>query len=95
MSCKGAAQGEECQVNTGTALVAEPQSAELVQPTDGSLHHPAVDVQLAAVVGVPLYNRRLDAPIAQLLPVRFGIVRPVDEDPPGPLDRMAYLAGNR
>ena len=40
-------------MDVSAALGAHPQPAELVQPSQGSLHHPAVHSQPAAVFGVP------------------------------------------
>lgn len=38
-----ASEGEECFVNVVAAFAADAEAAELVQPTDRSFHHPAID----------------------------------------------------
>ena len=40
-------------MDVSAALVAHPPPAELVQPAQGPLHHPAVYFQLTAVFGAP------------------------------------------
>src|SRR5262249_36575679 len=60
-----------------------PQPAELMDPTDRSLDHPAIDTQATAVGRPPLGQLRVDPPATQLLPlllvvkaaVAHGIVR--------------------
>ncbi len=49
-------------MDVGAALLAYPQMAELVQPTQGPLYHPAVHSQPAAVFRAPPGPARCGAP---------------------------------
>ena len=51
-------------MDVSTTLVAYSQPAELVQPSQGPLHHPAVRPQPAAVFGAPPGQRRRDVAAA-------------------------------
>jgi hypothetical protein len=75
-------------------FVADSQTAELMQPTDRSFHHPAADPQAASMFRVSLGDDRLDASLGQLIPVRFGIVRSVGEHFLGTIHRAAHLPGD-
>jgi len=81
-------------VDVGAAFPSDAQTAELVQPTQGALHHPAVDSQPAAVGGVASRQNRLDATKAQLLAMPFGVVPPVALDPVWPEAGSAHPASN-
>src|SRR6185312_5246014 len=50
-------------------LEPHPQPAELMEPTDRPLDHPAIHTQAAAVGRTPLGQLRVDPPVAQLLPL--------------------------
>ena len=89
----GTAQGQEGFMDVSTALVADPQPAELVQPAQGSLHHPAVHSQTAAVFRAPSSQGLRDVAPAQFLAVPPRVIGPVGVQPlrpaagSGPVDR--------
>ena len=85
---------QERHVNVGAAFVPNPQAAELVQPTDRPLHHPAEDAQAAAVLAVAMGDAGFNTALGQLLPVRLGVVGPVREDFLGTLHGASDLAGD-
>ena len=95
MAYQDTTQDRECQVNIGSALVANSQSAELVQPTDRPLDHPTEDAQLAAVVGISLGDVRLHAALRQLFSMRVGVVGAVCKQFLRALQGMANLASDR
>jgi hypothetical protein len=64
-------------VNVSPLFVANAQSPELIQPCEGSLHHPAPSTQSAAVFCVALRKKRDDASVTQTFPDRFGIITTV------------------
>jgi hypothetical protein len=70
-------QGEKGLVNVGPLFVAHAQSPELIQPGEGSLHHPAPSPQSAAMFGVALRKKRDDASVTQTLPDRLGVITTV------------------
>ena len=78
-------------MDVSAALVAHPQPAELVQPPQGSLHHPAVHSQPAAVFRAPPSQGRRDVEPAQFLAMLSGIIGPVGVQPLGPAARSAPL----
>lgn len=82
---------QERDVNVGPAFVPNLRAAELVQPTDRPLHHPAEDAQAAAMFGVPLGDGRLDAPLEQLFPGWFRVIGSVAEDFVGASHRVPDL----
>ena len=81
-------------MNVGTALPADAQTAKLVQPAQASLHHPARRAQAAAVFGAAASQHRGDPPLAQLAPMRLGIVRAVALHAVRPLPGPTRLPGD-
>jgi len=81
-------------MDVGPAFIADPQAAELVQPTDGPLHNPTEDAQSAAVLGITFGDAGLDASFGQLPPMRIGIVRPIAKEFIGASHRTAHLPGD-
>ena len=71
-------------MDVSAALVAHPQPAELVQPTQGPLDHPAVHRQPAAVFRAPPSQSRRDVEHPQFLAMAPLIMGPVDVQPLGP-----------
>ena len=61
-------------MNVGSSLIANPQSAELVQPSQSSLHHPPVDAQAAPVLGQPLGQDWPDPQPTQSPAVGFRVI---------------------
>ena len=54
MTDEHATQGEEDLVDVGTASIAHAQAAKAVEPSEGTLDHPAVAAQtLAAILSAP------------------------------------------
>ena len=49
MTNNGTAESEECLMDFGVTFVADSQAAELMQPTQRPLHHPACFAQTAAM----------------------------------------------
>jgi len=78
-----------------TALIANPQAAELMQPGQRPLHHPTVDAQSAAMGRAPLRQLGFDALRPQRLPMALGIIGPVAQDALGPAAGAAPLAFDR
>jgi hypothetical protein len=58
-------------------FVAHPQSAELIQPGESSLHYPAPSAQAAAIFGVALRKKRHDAALTQASPDCLGVITTV------------------
>ncbi len=61
-------------MNVGSPLVANSQPSELVQPCQGSLHHPPMDAEATPVLGEALGQDRLDPQRPQRPPVRFRVI---------------------
>ena len=55
-------------MDVGTFLVADAQSAKLVQPGKAPFHDPSPSTEAAAVLCVAHRKQREDAPVAQTLP---------------------------
>ncbi len=64
-------------MDVSAALVAHPQPAELVQPSQGPLHHPAVNPQPAAVFGAPPSQGWRDVAGPQFLAMLPRVIGPV------------------
>ena len=64
-------------MNVGSPLIADAQPAELMQPSQGSLNHPTIDSEAAAVLGEALGQDRLDPQRAQCLAARFRVISSV------------------
>ena len=88
-------QCEECLVDVGAAFPSDAQTTELVQPTQRTLHHPAVDSQPAAVGSATLRQHRFDATKPQLLAMPFGVVPPIALYPIRSEPGSAHATGNR
>ncbi len=66
-------------MNVCPLFVAHAQSPKLVEPGEGSFHHPAPSPQSATMFCIALRQKRDDASVTQTLPDRFGIVTAVAE----------------
>lgn len=64
-------------MNVDSALPAQVQPAELMQPAQAPLDDPARLAELAAVLGVAMRQHRGDPTPAQLAPMGPGIVRAI------------------
>ncbi len=67
-------------MNVGSPLVANSQPSELVQPCQGSLHHPPIETQATPVLGKALGQDRLDPQRSQRPPVRFRVISSVSQN---------------
>lgn len=84
---QGAADREKGFVDVGASFESDAEPAKLVQPGEGSLHHPPVDAQAAAVWRAAFGQDRFDTASAQLSAVRLAVISPVT------LDRIRSTAG--
>ena len=82
-------------MNVGSALIADAQPAELMQPSQGSLNYPTVDSQAAAVLSEAPSQDRLDPQPAQCLSVGFRVICSVSLNPFRSPARAAPPAPNR
>lgn len=82
-------------MDVSTALVADPQPAELVQPAQGSLHHPAVHSQPAAVFRAPPGQGWRDVSPAQFLAMPPRVIGPVGVQPLRPAAGSVPLTAHR
>ncbi len=73
----GTPEGEESFMDVGSPLIADAQPAELMHPSQGSLNHPTIDSEAAAVLGEALGQDRLDPQRAQCLSVRLRVISSV------------------
>ena len=64
-------------MNVGSPLIANAQPAELVQPSQGSLHHPPMDAEATPALGKALGQDRLDPQRSQRPPVRLRVISSV------------------
>lgn len=66
-------------MDIGSLLVADAQSAKLVEPRKGPLHDPSPPAQPAAVLSVPPCQERLNMPGAQTLPDCLRVITTVSQ----------------
>jgi hypothetical protein len=66
-------------VDVVAAVGADQQSAAVVQPGEGALDDPAVAAEPGAVLGQAASDQRLDAPLANELPVAVVVVAAVGD----------------
>ena len=64
-------------MNVRQSLVADFETAELVQPCDGALNHPSSFAQAAAVRGVASCQVGLNTSSFEPVAQRLGIIRPI------------------
>ncbi len=64
-------------MDVSAALVAHPPPAELAQPAQGPLHHPALHSQPAAMFGAPPGQRWRNVPRPQFLAMLPRVISPV------------------
>ncbi len=82
-------------MNVGAAFVANAQASELMQPSDGALHHPTGHAQATAVLGVAASNLGANAAGGQRPAVRLGVIAAVGLNPNGAVAGCPAFAGNR
>jgi hypothetical protein len=82
-------------VDVGSAVVADEQSLELMQPGEGALDHPAVVPDAGAVFGLAACDLGGDPALAELAPLWLVVVGAVGRDPLGTSTRPADAATHR
>jgi hypothetical protein len=81
-------------VQGGVALVADPQPAQVVQPGEGALHHPAFFAQARTMLCVASGDHGLHAAFPKLTAVLVVVIAPVSEYPIGAPAGTPRLAGD-
>jgi hypothetical protein len=76
---ESAGQDQKRFMDVGAFFVANSQPSELVQPSEGSLHHPAPSPQPTAMFGITLRKSRHDAAGTQTFPDRFRVITSVSQ----------------
>ena len=74
---ENAGKGQKRLVDVGPLLVANPQAAKLIKPSEGSFHHPAPSPQSTAMFGVALGEPRNDVATTQTLPDCLRVITAV------------------
>ena len=82
-------------MHLGQALVADAQTAEVVQVREAALDNPTLAAQSGAVLGAAAGDNRLDAASPQQSSVLVVVIAAVGEHAIGLLARAADLAGDR
>ena len=95
MADEAAAEREECFVNVATAVVADEQPFELVQPGEGALDDPAVAAEPGAVRGLAACDLGFDPAPSELATVAVVVVAAVGRHSLGPSPWSADLAAHR
>jgi hypothetical protein len=95
MTDDGTTESEERLVNIGTAFVANAQAAELIQPTERALDHPAGSAQAAAMWPARARQSSGDAQSAQPLLMRAAAISPISLHDFGPLPWPTGFAAQR
>jgi hypothetical protein len=72
-----ATDAQESLMNVRTTFITNPQATELMQPSQGSFHNPAVNAQAAAMFLTSFSQQRLDATFSQFIPMWLRIVTTV------------------
>lgn len=85
---------QESIVNVVTSFIADAKTAILVQPRKSTLNHPPINPQTTAVIGTPLSQNGLDAPLAKFLAVWFAIISSITQHRNRTPKRPADLACN-
>ena len=81
-------------MHLGSTVVADEESAALVQPGEGALDHPAFAPEPRAVLGLAARDHRLDATRPELAAMALGVIAAVGNEslrtPPRPADTAAH-----
>ena len=72
-------------MNLWESFVPNTKATELMQPREGSFHHPSVDPEATAVVGPPFREHGGDLPVPEYLAMGFGVI------PAVALERVWFL----
>jgi hypothetical protein len=81
-------------VNVGTALIADAQPPELMEPTQRTLHDPACPSQATAMRRAPSSNHRLDAIQPQPHAMQVRVIGTVSIEPIRFPSGMTHFAPN-
>ena len=81
-------------MDVGAAVVADEQSAALMEPGEGAFHDPAVTAKSGAVLAFAVCNHGFDASPPELLTVLFGVVGAVCKQTIGPASRPAVTTAD-
>ena len=92
---QGAADFEECFVNSRQSFVADSEAAKPMQPGDGAFHDPAGFSQAATVFGIASGNLRLNAARLEGCSMRVRIVAAIGLDEVGFALRTPRFARDR
>ncbi len=82
-------------MDVGAAVVADEQSASLVEPGEGALHDPAVAPEAGAVFGLAPRDLGFDAALPELLAVVLGVIAAVGKESVGPATRPTDTSTHR
>ena len=78
-----------------TAVVADEQPLEVVEPSEGALDHPTSATQAGAVLALAASDLGSDPALSKLATVLVVVVASVGGDTFGPLSRPTHLAAHR
>jgi len=70
-------QGQKCFMDVSPLFIAHTQTAELIEPSEGSLHHPPPSAQSTAMFGVALGEPRHDTAGPQTAPNCLRVITTV------------------
>jgi hypothetical protein len=81
-------------VDVGSAVVADEQAFELVQPGEGALDDPAVAAEPGPVLGLATRDLGSDPAVTELAAAAGVVVAPVGADAGGASSRATHLAAH-
>lgn len=64
-------------MNIVSSVISGSQSAHLMKPADREFDTPAINSQTAPMIGISLWQHRLDSPLPQLVAMRLSVVRSI------------------
>lgn len=82
-------------MDVSPALEAHAEAAEVMEPGDRALDHPAIDAEATSVLVGPVREEGADPALPHLAAMGFGAVGPVSVDLLGASTRVAHLAPDR
>jgi len=74
---ESARQGQKCFMDVSPLFIAHTQTAELIEPSEGALHHPPPPAQSTAMFGVTLGEPRHDMAGSQTSPDCLRVITTV------------------
>jgi hypothetical protein len=81
-------------VDVCAAVVADEQSAALVEPGEGALDDPAITAEPGAMTGLASRDQRLDPTLPELTAVAVVVVATIGDEPIGPSARTPDTAAH-